>query len=350
MLRRISSLFNSSGSKQSKRADSAFNYPTSIEAGGGGKIARKLCNELKLGNWHIVHAFLEKEASPIEKHFYLDTITSSPFANTSKSVDRDRPGWVDDWTAAFPDSSLSWQMRGFFGKNWAWELLDLSTGFVLDEDQQRVFDSRLQVAEKDLMKAIEMDASDANPWAMLIWTGIGLRVPLDTIQERLGAVMERNPDHRAAYAAALQSLTVKRGGSKTHDLMFAFARKVLTDAPEGSGLHSLICEAHCERYATIESPEEQDEYFQQNGVMNEIIAAAENSVLSRKYEENVYSIYDRNYFAFCLAQCHAYELALQQFEALGPSIVPTPWMYFDEPIEAYASIYDGCINSLASKS
>jgi len=126
------------------------------------------------------------------------------------------------------------------------------------EDAWPLFFSRLQDAEADLARAIELDPEDPTPWEFLLRSGRGLQIETDELVERFQAARARHPEDYRAHQMLLLALCQKWGHS--HEMMFDFARQVAEAVSEGSGVHALVPQAHVERwlYFSMEEPPDHD--------------------------------------------------------------------------------------------
>ena len=138
-----------------------------------------------------------------------------------------------------------------------------------------------------------------------------------------------------------QMLSTKKWGG-SHELMFDVARQIHRDAPEGNGCHTLIAEAHIERWLYMahwdKDVDGANRYFERDDVALEIRDAADRYLLSPKLEQTKRVIADRGTFAFCFAEMLDWKSASQQFEAIAPSVVKYPWALAGDPVGHFTRV------------
>ncbi len=187
---------------------------------------------------------------------------------------------------------------------------------------------RLNLAQEDLEKAIELDPRDPTPFAFLIRVAMGLEWDREETQELLEQARELCPEHRLAHRNMLIYLCEKWHGS--HEEMFEFARNSANNAKPGSGLHTLVGDAHWHRQqyqALWEERGDYDKYFLNQEVRSELLAAYHGSLASPSYRENAFTLQDRNVFAYCLVQANELGLARREFELIGNHMTEWPWLF-----------------------
>lgn len=136
----------------------------------------------------------------------------------------------------------------------AWEARGMGTSDQVNEERARLFFKRLQIAEQFLQQAGELDAEGPLPWAYRIAVARGLQYEKSVGLEYFQEARTRDPENRVAFKAMLTNLCWKWGGS--HQTMFAFARKMSQEAPEGSWVHRMFVDAHSERYLAFRMQDE----------------------------------------------------------------------------------------------
>jgi len=77
----------------------------------GDPVAHRFRAELAEGRWQEFHDFAQATTDWDLRHFYVNDLSKIS----------GRPGWLDEWVAARPQSAIPFLFRGSHGINWAWE-------------------------------------------------------------------------------------------------------------------------------------------------------------------------------------------------------------------------------------
>lgn len=225
-----------------------------------------------------------------------------------------------------PSCAEAWLVRGAYKIKWAWEarggdFSNSTSGFTFD-----VFFERLEEAEDDLNRAIDLVPANAEPYCYLLTSGMGLQISEEEMFARFTELKVRSPYHFGGHVAKLYSMTQRWGGS--HEEMFQFAYDALKEVPEGSGLHALVADAHIERwfeYVLDEGKAAGSLYIKSSNVRNDLKRAYEKSLGSPKYipggEDAIY----RSYFAAAFYLSGQHTLASNEMDKLSKQIPEYPW-------------------------
>jgi hypothetical protein len=301
----------------------------------GDATALRLRAELAFGDYRATQRFLETCRNYEDRWFYIDALTVWP----------GRPRWLDSWVEKEMKSPIPWLVRGVHTIRWAWDAQGANKAGVVNENDKAIFIERLQKAEHDLQMAIWLDNEDPTPWAYLLKTGLGLQIRSKELELRFNEACQRDAEHRQAHALMLQTLCEKWGG--LHQIMFDFARKTIAKASEGSSLHTIIADAHIERwlYHLLENDNAGAQaYFRGPGVGKEIAAAAIHSLYSINYKRTKLTSYYHNIFAFCFWLIGNDNLARREFQAIDKAVCEFPWCYLGEPIAEFTRARKECLD------
>jgi hypothetical protein len=299
-----------------------------IDPAWGDEQARTLRAELAKGNWREAHAALETTRGNWgDRQFLVDVLTNDLPG---------RPKWFDEWVEAYPQSAPAWTMRGAHGIKWAWDARGSGKAETVQDEGWQTFWSRLEAAEADLNKAAEVDSDDPVPWTYLVLSGRGLERGIPEVGERLKQAHARHPWHHSAFSQALQGYAKKWGGS--HELMLDLAHQAAA-APDGASVHTLVAEAHVERWLYIAGWDKDEAsaraYWVAPSVGEELRAAATRSVWSPNYERPRLAPWDHNFFTYCFFRVHDWESARRELEAMNGILNRYPWSYVGKPVDLY---------------
>ncbi|HUN37363.1 MAG TPA: DUF4034 domain-containing protein [Trebonia sp.] len=273
--------------------------------------------QLARGQWQEFHDFLAATASPGMRGFYL----------TQLSAISGRPQWLDEWVAARPESALPLLFRGLHSRHWAWEARGSGRAHTVKEDAWPLFHARLVEADRDLAAAAALDDRDPVSAAESLPVAMGLSLGQVEVRRRFDEAYRRYPLNGGACVNMIHATARKWGGS--HEAMFEFARWASGQAPDGHPVHKVVALAHIEMWLDSAKGEAQQGYFRSQAVKDEVMAAAQRSILSPNYapEGIPLSWADRGVFAFCFRLMREYAAQLDQMRLIGPYVVAFPWSY-----------------------
>ena len=268
------------------------------------------------GDWRELEQWLAAVRSRDARCFYVDAISRCP----------GNPEWLGRWVKVAPEAALPYLVRGDHSIYYAWEAR--GSAWQPAEGSDSLFEARLRAAEGDLLRAAELDQTDPTPSCLLLRSGRGLGIELDEKWRRFHWLLEREPAHRRGHSEMLRALTAKWGGS--HDAMFSFARDVADRSAGGSPLHTLIAEAHVERWLVADTEDGDATYWHRPEVIDDVHAAARRYFDAPEFQPTPFTVIDRSFFAFCFAQMADWTAARKQFEAM-PIPYRWPWAMFGDP-------------------
>jgi len=246
----------------------------------------------------------------------------------------DVPERVKEWTEVRPDDGVGWIIRGGFGVSAAWAARGGARAQYVDADAWPTFFELLNRAEEDLWRATELNPTDPAPWVPLLRTARGLQVPKEELRLRFEQMTRRDPNCFLGHQQFLQGIADKWSGS--HEEMFEFARTVSASSPDGSPLHSLVVDAHLERW--IDGRPKVQDYFW-DAPAREFLAAAERSVLSQAFvDDDLHpsGAMARNVFAVGFGVSNQLRAAADQCRLIGDRPDSWPWVYLGKtPAERF---------------
>ncbi|MCC7293680.1 MAG: DUF4034 domain-containing protein [Phycisphaerales bacterium] len=291
----------------------------------GDADALRLRGELESGRFDAVEAFMSTVTHPDDRTFYAQVLSEWP----------GKPAWVDAWLSQSPQSATANLICGMHGVYWAWEARGYGYGNSVGEEARQLFSDRLLTADVILERAAELDPSDPTPWALMLRCAYGLGLDEPEHRRRFTQAVKLAPEHRFAHSSLMQSLCAKWYGS--HDLMFRFVSNATSQAGPGSPVHTLVAEAHLERWLSMLDEDEAQAraYWTRPVVRSAITHAAHLYFDAPTFHANKDTVRTRNIFAWTLVAVEAIDAAARQFEAIGPHVTRTPWVYMGDPIERF---------------
>ncbi len=193
-----------------------------------------------------------------------------------------------------------------------------------DVDLARVAD-----AERWLLRLCAEDPTDPHPWTLRLATARLLGLGAVETRRRYARLAEVRPQHVAAQRWMLEGLGPRHGGSWEESL--AFARRVASDAPDGSPVGALVVAAHLARWAE-ESGGGNPYYLARPEVVGEAESASDRW-LAAAGPESIATIRPHTELAVALGLAGSRARAAAHFRALGPVVAPQPWQLATQHVE-----------------
>jgi len=239
-----------------------------------------------------------------------------------------RAPWIENLPTTFPDRPVAWLVRGAHSIQWAWHAVGNEYTPSTDATAQALCLGRLELADSDLMHATRVLDDDPTPWSQLVVTGYGLKIGFEEICNRFDEADQRAHWMYLAHHHMLQATCARRSGDDA--TMFAFARDVVVNAPEGSPCLDLIAVAHLEKWRAERASDESltmAALFNRPDVFDEVSLAAKRSVESSSFDDRFGAVGARNVFAMVLSEVGDGERARDQFLQIGERVTEYPWIY-----------------------
>lgn len=244
------------------------------------------------------------------------------------------PPSLDAWIEAGPDDPLAWTFHSARSIHVGWQIR--GGAMEVEPSAWAEFQQHLDTAETSLARAIELEPTDPTPHVYRLLAARGLELDQAEVRLRFDAVAEIAPTHRFAHNQMVQSLTPRWGGS--NDGLFEFVRSRTSTAPDGSGIHALLAEAHLERWFSDllgGGSEVADRYWTRPGVREELEDAAARSVLHPDYGNPPRAAWDVQWFALVFWRTGQHDLARRLFERNGDTISEFPWGFLGNPVTKF---------------
>jgi hypothetical protein len=197
----------------------------------------------------------------------------------------------------------------------------------VSRQQFETFHEYLRDAERILMEITARDPGNVPAWAARLKTARGLELGQAEARRRYDQGAKRDPHCYHAQLALLQQLCPKWNG--TLDRAHAFAAECALAAPDGSLNASVVAWAHIEHW--MELPEaEQAGYLAQPQVRQELVDAANRSVLHPAFRRVHGWVSAHSSFAMAFSLAGNHSTAARHFEALGDLASESPWSYLPD--------------------
>lgn len=235
---------------------------------------------------------------------------------------------VAAWVAAepnSPDAQLTW---GASLIDQAWEIR--GGGTRVSDAARQGFRERLVQAVAALQHAAAGRPDDPTPWALQLVCARGLGWDRQQTELVFAEATRRDPQCWIAHLNMLVYLTAKWHGSD--EAMYAFARGVSEQAPQGSDLHTLVIVAHIERWVGLELIQRERKaaktYVKNPAVHNECVAAYERGLGSPSLRARTSTQLARNYAAAWFYLAKDKPRLRHEVMAVGNAFTDSPWHFF----------------------
>lgn len=208
-----------------------------------------------------------------------------------------------------------------------WRIRSGARAQYVSRSQFGGFHEHLRRAEQVLIDVTARYPDDAAAWTERINVARGLQLGQNEARRRYDRLAHHHPHHLPAQASLLQQLCPKWSGD--WDRAFAFARECAEAAPDGAPNAVLIAGAHLERWLDADSDQEWADYLRSTPVADDVLRAAQRSVLHPDYVDRPGWVGVRSLFALMFSLTGQWSAAASQFTVLGNRGTTYPWAYVD---------------------
>jgi hypothetical protein len=315
-----------------------------LDAALGSAVAAQIRDLLQIGAFDRAQGALETVTDPDDRAFVVEAAARW----------RGYPTWLDQWIKAMPESPGAFLIRGAHALHWAAEATAPASPAGADGAGQSADDAnspvrkRLELAEANLKAAAKLGGADPTPAVFLIRSATLLGLGADEVHDRFEVVRNVAPHHHMAHSFVMQSLGPLHGG--THERMQSFVAEAVTLAPQGSELHTLVAEAHLERYLDLlvtEGEEASRAAMRAPGVLAALYVASAACFSAAEFRPRAATPRSRGYFAACFWLAGDHECARMHFDAIGPWVSEQPWASLGEAVTTFNRARGECLLSAA---
>lgn len=251
---------------------------------------------------------------------------------------------IEIWTNQNQNSSIALLVRGYMYLNLGFDARGYGTSDTVTDEGASLLEMYTEKAEQDFLRVIELDSSNPTPYHGLLRVAQGISLEEEQINQYYQAGVAIAPEHWFLNSLMVNLLAEKWYG--THDKMFDFTRRLVSNYPQGSILSPLILDAHIERwmypvlstvglnaekYMNSEQRQawyESFSYFKQPDVQKECRDAYEKfSQVKAKYSK-LALVEPKNYAAFWFYQTKEVDFLKRSMIDLSPQeVMEYPWIY-----------------------
>ncbi|MBO3749053.1 hypothetical protein J5X84_23495 [Streptosporangiaceae bacterium NEAU-GS5] len=210
----------------------------------------------------------------------------------------------------------------------AWESKPEMKARAVQAHRLQAFHAAMELARQPLLRAAALAPGDPVPWESMLWLAIGLDRPRADKDSVWFECSRRWPTLYSANVARMITLSPGWGG--TDHEMFAFARGVAAQAPEGSPLPALVPLAHFENVAAERTPMSRGSWFP-FAAQREIISASGRWAERRIGGAHPRSIEAHNAFGAALYLADLRRPARGHLSRTGGRFSRQPWSHLGDP-------------------
>lgn len=230
-------------------------------------------------------------------------------------VRRNRQAGFDEVYAAYakacpPDDPWPHVFNGNRQIKYAWEARGNGLADTVTDEGWRLFHERLNLADRELKRAWELDPTNAKAATAMISVELGLRGDRDEMEKWFGRALAADPDNFDACIVKLQFLLPRWHGS--HEEMVAFGRECLAGQNWTGNLPYVLVRAHSDVAREMVEPQQ---YLAQPHVWDDIRSVHEGFL--KAFPDAPRAAWHRNRLAKWACDCSQWDAAWEAFSRIG---------------------------------
>jgi hypothetical protein len=295
----------------------------------GGPEAAVILQDLRQGDLHSLSTLLEgaRQGRWGRRDVYCNLLSEAA-----------PDSLLDAWCEADEYEPLAFLVRGRARIARAWQARGNAPAAFLGEDAWQEVTMRMMAAERDLLRAAELDPADPTPWSYLITVGTTLGYDRPAIDHFFAQAVHRDPEHFGAHQRMLQHVCEKWHGAPFEALHFA--RRVEAASSAGSLLPILIVDAYIEHWLFLRDfmhmAKEAKACLRDPAAQTECQRAYDRSLAGPGRHTSEYAVIARNIAATWFYLIGDRERLRREVGVIRRAFTPDPWAYLEEPAAAYA--------------
>ncbi|MBV6702660.1 DUF4034 domain-containing protein [Kitasatospora aureofaciens] len=283
------------------------------------KESQAIADAAWAGNWKPAAAYVEAAGQDWDERWSRLSLLDS--------IANEDDGWLKAWRAADPGSCDAATLEANRMVHAAWAIRGSKYAHEVPEEDMNTFRAMLPAAIEAAKRASLLDPANPAPWVVMVTTARGAQYEPEQFEELWRGLVERAPFHYEAHWQGMQYWCAKWFGSDQQ--MMDFAERAMDAAPAGSPLPGIYLHAlsELEKRKTHASTLGSDE-----GKKRLRQAAA---ALAQVRPDNERLTPLRHLLADYAMKAELYDVALEQFRAIGPWCGCKPWTDADDPVAAF---------------
>ncbi|WP_051741884.1 hypothetical protein [Kitasatospora sp. MBT66] len=235
--------------------------------------------------------------------------------------------WLTAWRAAEPGDCDAATLEAKLMVHRAWEVRGSGYRDEVGDEAIKSFVELLPAAIEAARRAALLDPANPGPWVVIVTAARGAQFTPEQFQEAWDELVKRAWYHYDGHWQAMQYWCAKWFGS--NDKMMAFAERTMDAAPPGSPLGGIYLHA----LAELEERRSIAGTLAADRTKWRIDNLAAQLRQVRPDDERMPQL--RHLLAHFAGEVESYEVALEQFRAIGPWCGAEPWRKQDDPVAAF---------------
>ncbi|MFF2143959.1 hypothetical protein [Kitasatospora sp. NPDC058190] len=282
------------------------------------KESQAMADAAWAGNWRPAAEYVEAAGQDWDERWsrleLLDSIAGQDDA------------WLKAWRAADPGHCDAAALEASRMVHAAWEIRGGKYAHEVPEEDMNAFRAMLPAAIEAAKRASLLDPANPAPWVVMVTAARGAQYQPEQFEELWRGLIERAPFHYAGHLQALQYWCAKWFGSDRK--MTAFAEKAMDAAPAGSPLAGVYLFAlyELELRKTLGG-------LTSDATQRRLKQVAASLARVRPDDQRLTML--RHLLAAYAGRAELYDVALEQFRAIGPYCGCKPWTEADDPVAAF---------------
>ena len=297
--------------------------PPDFEVASAYPVVGWLRQAAQAGDWGAIGTFAARMPHGSDRTIIATTVADIPGI--------ERP--LREVVAANPNDLLAATLLASREVIIGWDVRTAARATHVSRDQFEVFHRHLRQAEQLLIRVTAADPANDLAWTERLNTARGLELGQNEARRRHDRLTRHHPGHFTGQARLLQQLCPKWGGS--WEAVHTFARECMLSAPAGALNAGLVAEAHLEHWGDLGDKNERVQYLRLPHVHQELVEAAERSVLHSAFARPFGWVTVQGAFAAMFSLIGDLPRAAVHFRALGNLATRYPWSYLGDPAAAY---------------
>jgi hypothetical protein len=277
-------------------------------------------------DWPEVSGFLLRQQDDHDRSFLISYVTESAGVETFLETMTHRS-----------TTSLAHVLLANRYITLAWDARTSKRAKYVSGEQFATMHNYLRKAERILIDVTANEPGNVLAWEARLTTARGLELGQSEARRRYDRLAAHNPHHFPAQQRLLQQLCPKWSGS--WDAMHGFARDCLRGAPRGGYQGVLAAQGHLEHWLELTGAE-RAAYLRQPRVFQEIVEAAQSSVLHPSFRPRYGWVSAHGEFALIFGLAGEHTRAAVHFRALRGFAAERPWSYLGDKTEMFVKYRD----------
>ncbi|MFB6888260.1 hypothetical protein ACFCX4_02965 [Kitasatospora sp. NPDC056327] len=236
-------------------------------------------------------------------------------------------GWLTAWRAAEPGNCDAATLEAKLMVHRAWEVRGSGYRHEVGDEAIEQFVALLPAAVEAARRAALLDPANPGPWVVIVTAARGAQFTPEQFREAWDELAGRAFYHYQGHWQAMQYWCEKWFGSNKE--MMAFAERAMDAAPPGSPLGGIYLHA----LAELESRKGIASTLAADRTKWRIENLAAQLRQVRPDDEHLPQL--RHLLAHFAGEVESYDVALEQFRAIGPWCGAHPWTGQEDPVAAF---------------